>query len=108
MSDTSGPAFPTTPVSHGYSPGEGGEGTGAQTGMTLRDYFAAAAMQGMLAYSNVNPSYGNWVENCSPDRVAVQAYVYADAMLAARDRQPDQPVERPIEQPEFEQAEGNE
>lgn len=44
-------------------------------GMTLRDYFAAKAMQGRLA----NP---DWL--CSDDRTATEAYQIADAMLRAR------------------------
>jgi hypothetical protein len=46
-------------------------------GMTLRDYFAAKAMQGMLA---------NDIE-CGPEQVPIivaSAYVLADAMLKAR------------------------
>ena len=45
-------------------------------GMTLRDYFAAKAMQGRLA----NP---DWL--CSDDRTAKEAYQIADAMLRARE-----------------------
>lgn len=44
--------------------------------MTLRDYFAAKAMQGRLA----NP---DWL--CSDDRTATEAYQIADAMLRARE-----------------------
>ncbi|AWV78407.1 hypothetical protein GD426_07205 [Enterobacter hormaechei] len=44
-------------------------------GLTLRDYFAAKAMQGRLA----NP---DWL--CSDDRTATEAYQIADAMLRAR------------------------
>jgi hypothetical protein len=44
------------------------------TGMTLRDYFAAKAMQGLLA-SEVNASLQVF---------AKQAYAVADAMLEAR------------------------
>lgn len=47
-------------------------------GMTLRDYFAAKAMQGILAYYGA----GGGV----PDRVARSAYAAADAMLAERDK----------------------
>lgn len=48
----------------------------AQTGMSLRDYFAAKAMQG-------------WTSNPLPDDSSIQdvaawAYRQADAMLAAR------------------------
>jgi len=67
-----GPAFPLP-----------GDGFTTWDGMTLRDYFAAAALQGMLAYSHVNPSSGNWTENSSPVNVAAAAYDYADAMLKA-------------------------
>lgn len=52
----------------------------------LRDVMAAAAMQGMLAYSHVNQSFGNWQENASPRDVARRAYQYADAMVAERRR----------------------
>lgn len=66
-----GPAFPfgqiseTTgqPVNGFYDPG-----------MTLRDYFAAKAMQAMLTRGAPLDS----------DQMALDAYVYADAMLAAR------------------------
>jgi hypothetical protein len=43
-------------------------------GMTLRDYFAVAALQGLLA----NGCYG------SCNSAANQAYGYADAMIEAR------------------------
>ena len=47
------------------------------TGMTLRDYFAAKSLQGLLATDL----------NCAPEYVqdiAYSAYVLADAMLKAR------------------------
>lgn len=43
-------------------------------GMTLRDYFAAKAMQSYLRHSGEVPM----------DRVAATAYAMADAMLRAR------------------------
>jgi hypothetical protein len=46
--------------------------------MTLRDYFAAKAMQGMLACS-IQPQSG-------ADMYARDAYQVADAMLKARGR----------------------
>lgn len=57
-----GPAFPAT-----YPCGP--------SGMTLRDYFAAKAMQGMLAAS----------EPYSTEELARYGYEVADAMLAARE-----------------------
>lgn len=43
-------------------------------GLTLRDYFAAKAMQGMIASG----------ESASEEKQAGWAYRYADAMLKAR------------------------
>jgi len=73
--ETGGAAFPN----------EGGSGhLWNDKGMTLRDYFAAKAMQGCLAYSHVSPQWGNFHENCTPNKVAAYAYLMADAMLEAR------------------------
>ena len=66
MSDI--PAFPTTQYANGISP------TGHDNGMTLRDYFAAKAMQGI-----VNNSDAFWAG------AAPLAYQYADAMMKARE-----------------------
>ena len=49
------------------------------TGMTLRDYFAAKAMQAMLAHPNSK-------ETASPQVYAGAAYQMADAMLKAREQ----------------------
>lgn len=73
---TGGRAFPCDSIVerdevgqlHGFEVSSGG--------MTLRDYFAAKAMQGRLA----NP---DWL--CSDDRTATEAYQLADAMLRARE-----------------------
>ena len=43
-------------------------------GMTLRDYFAAKAMQGLFANSNTNPM-----------DIVKAAYVVADFMMKARE-----------------------
>jgi hypothetical protein len=50
----------------------------AAYGMELRDYFAAAALQGILADSNVD---GNAAT------LAKIAYKFADAMLKEREKQ---------------------
>jgi hypothetical protein len=47
--------------------------------MTLRDYFAAAALQGLLAHI-----IGVENANGRTSKYAVRAYQYADSMLAAR------------------------
>jgi hypothetical protein len=59
------PAFPKTPFIELGTP---------QNGMTLRDYFAAKAMQGLLA-SEVNAELKAF---------AKQSYVMADAMMEVR------------------------
>jgi hypothetical protein len=61
--NTGGPAFPST---HPH---------GQDEGMTLRDYFAAKAMEGFISRG------GNYDAEFDADR----AYVFADAMLKARD-----------------------
>lgn len=48
-------------------------------GMSLRDYFAAQAMQGILAYEGL-------IGAGEPDAVASCAYELASAMLAVRDK----------------------
>lgn len=47
-------------------------------GMSLRDYFAAKAMQGICAHHD---TWGEQIEG-----IAVQAYRIADAMLAERSK----------------------
>ena len=53
-------------------------GTQHNDGMTLRDYFAAAALQGLL--SSIQPN-----QLWSGDDVAIVCYRTADAMLKARE-----------------------
>ena len=69
--DTGGPAFPGP-----YATESGAiEVLWKQQGMTLRDYFAAKAMQAML-----NDAEVFWAG------AAPLAYQYADAMLKAREQ----------------------
>ena len=67
IEETGGPAFPAP-----Y-----GVGHVTTKGMTLRDYFAAKAMQGLLQYAYTHA-----------DRASV-AYKAADAMLAEREKDND-------------------
>ena len=57
------------PIENGYA------------GMTLRDYFAAKAMTGYLAAFS-----GQDIRLPNADEVAHEAYSYADAMLAEREK----------------------
>lgn len=74
-----GPAFPVMDEAVEY---------GQHYGMSLRDYFAAKAMQGLLAME-ANPQFGTVTEPYSAhgrdDLMAKCAYNLADAMLAARE-----------------------
>lgn len=74
VTNTGGPAFP------------GATYEGPFAGMTLRDYFAAQAMQGWVACS---PVIGGETLNGSvemAEQLAGAAFTLADAMLAAREQ----------------------
>lgn len=73
-----GPAFPVTPS---YDEGV----NMAYSGMSLRDYFAAAAMRGILAGEPHSPEYEFEDGSAVMEGVAINAYRLADAMLKARD-----------------------
>ena len=65
--NSGGPAFPVDVPGHKI-----------EIGMTLRDYFAAKAMQGYLTHEQA-------ANCCSVDLVARWSYEMADAMLRARE-----------------------
>jgi len=68
-----GPAFPRPAVNDRLG------WLGAQQGMTLRDYFAAAYLTGLVSQRSGG-------KNLTPDERAVLAYIHADAMLAEHDK----------------------
>ena len=75
-----GPAFPWA-----------GTRTGPESrGMTLRDYFAAAVIQGLMSNSGgpwqANPMSGTGWCNSNAKGTADIAYEIADAMLVSRER----------------------
>lgn len=77
-----GPAFPVDCNWQDGVPTSGvqtSSKTGMATGMTLRDYFAAKAMQGLLGAGR-DAQYGQ----SSVDDLSSAAYFIADAMLEAR------------------------
>jgi hypothetical protein len=53
-------------------------------GMTLRDYFAAKAMQGMLSNSNITFPINKEDHRTDAEKYADDSYIFADAMLEAR------------------------
>lgn len=78
---TGGPAFPISEeILRLPNPGHA-------MGMTLRDYSAAKAMQGMYANDALLNRYGALRDSQGidpDDAVSMQAYAAADAMLAER------------------------
>ena len=77
-----GPAFPVSAADSNVGH-QDGPNTWQYPGMTLCDYFAAKAMQGMWASDTEN-----WCCSGSVDALAVRArnaYAMADAMLKARE-----------------------
>jgi hypothetical protein len=70
------PAFPFT--EQGMSSFSGQTVDIVNPGMTLRDYFAAKALQAMATRSDM--------DGVAYDKLAAYAYDYADAMLAERSK----------------------
>ena len=74
------PAFPTTTFAQK-----------TEGGMTLRDYFAAKAMQGHISARGWHPDFVFPTDfsfddgKRAADAVAVSAYKWADAMMKARE-----------------------
>lgn len=81
MATDGGAAFPG-PVSFASSPGAI-DIERSELGMSLRDYFAAKAMQGLVSDPSVS------VRNETINLIATQSYKLADAMLKAREAQGD-------------------
>ena len=75
----------STPINDGGPVFPSGDGYQRALGMTLRDYFAAAALQGILMNYTIE-KFG-----ISEEAVTRSAYDYADAMLAQRTKKEAQP-----------------
>lgn len=67
------PAFPALPISRDFN----GELLYQAKGLTIRDYFAAKVLQGVLASDNLKTV--NFL------KIASDSYAMADAMLKARE-----------------------
>jgi len=79
MNNTGGPAFP-----HEY---KYGDGTAQRCdGMTLRDYFAAKAMQKTMIAFEDNWSIHPYEQFTYLQWASERAYAMADAMLKAREQ----------------------
>ena len=84
-----GPAFPHETVDITHEKREEGENVGSRfAGMSLRDYFAAAALQGYrCAYWQWYERVGKNGEFAEPQELAKWSYADADAMLAQREKE---------------------
>ena len=82
-----GPAFPTeaNEIAKAQAMGFGWPAP-VSRGMSLRDYFAAAALQGILA-SNYDPHGGEESASSDNKACALHAYEIADAMIAEREKE---------------------
>ena len=81
--DTGGPAFPVHPdmaAQLGCVP------SSSDAGMTLRDYFAAKAMQGLIASPRLPLPAAHGASDVTDVMVADLSYKMADAMLKAREQ----------------------
>ena len=76
VTNAGGPAFPTHPVM--------GQISAPGLGMSLRDFFAAKAMQAVFTGAVMDGLTMNQDINC--DKAAETAYKMADAMLRAREQ----------------------
>ena len=75
--DKSGPAFPLHP---NLAPALGGQNSVSDAGMSVRDYFAAKALQGIYAHTGGEPP--DWAVDDID--VAEHCYEMADVMLKVR------------------------
>ena len=74
---TGGPAFPLQSIGPDFAPG--------YSGMTLRDWFAGKAMQGLIASPRGTPNG----EDATTGYYAMAAYAMADSMIAEREKNND-------------------
>lgn len=74
-----GSAFPTNDYISTDGQRQAGSGS---SGMSLRDYFAAAALIGIMTKPEGDATY----HNESTGEIAMDAYTLADAMLAEREK----------------------
>lgn len=80
--ETGGPAFPRRPWERRNEDGVLLEADYGADGMMLRDYFAAAALTGLLA---------SGPHDCKISELVTDVMAYADAMIVARNRARKEP-----------------
>lgn len=75
--DNGGSAFPWQEV---MIDGDGNSWSNQREGLSVRDYIAIKAMQGMTS----NPGMWDLINERNAEALSVDAYLMADAMLKAR------------------------
>jgi hypothetical protein len=88
MINDGGPAFALGPTASTMKIADAGGNMlvthyGMEQGISIRDYFAAAALQGNLASQSIDVGYYDGED--SWNKAATDAYKAADAMLKARE-----------------------
>lgn len=79
-----GPAFPILPPTNSEFTGSANGYPYPDSGMSLRDYFAAAALTGMLSNQSFTDNKTLRRQTDGEHITANAAYIIADAMLKAR------------------------
>ena len=74
-------AYPSWDMTFNENPNTNLFSAGTSQGMSLRDYFANSAMQGMLSNTNIIDD----VSNSDADYISLRSYLIADAMLKQRE-----------------------
>lgn len=75
--DNGGPAFPTVEANYHNE-------NMRSEGLSIRDYFAAKALNGIIASGNLKQAQTLAAQIEQIEQVAMAAYSYADAMLLER------------------------
>lgn len=82
MSNDGGPAFPIPEVTYEDRDRHTKIRKVEELGMTLRDYFAAKALQALLSVGETQIALSN--KNFTPSSLCCSCYQWADFMLEAR------------------------
>ena len=82
-----GPAFPGQQFYQGHDETPPVMAGQFQGGMSLRDYFAAKAMQAQIMKVGIESDADGFFDGAIQNDIANCSYIYADAMLDAREKE---------------------
>lgn len=80
-----GPAFPRPSGNNGLTSAEEHYSSQEQDGMSLRDYFAAKTLNGLLSDADSIAAFREKYGARVPEHLAAACYSFADAMVAERE-----------------------